>query len=237
MKLQDLSFKKAIEAVKPFSKSKYSVVAVASVLTFAMLGSIGVLAMNKKSTPQTLVARGFNQIPPTPLPIVASSTPAISPTAPAAQAPTVTATPTQTTIPTPTPTIDPMASWHLYTNSQYGYSIKYPTDWKVQDLGALEQLVPSYIVFNLANASASARSITVSVSLRPIQDQLAIEGQVGSSITVASIAGKQMALQDSDGTLSRLILLPRASNLLLLHAVSAYASIFNQMLQTLKFTN
>ena len=33
--------------------------------------------------------------------------------------------------PSPTPTPDPTANWKTYTNYEYGYSVKYPSDWKV----------------------------------------------------------------------------------------------------------
>jgi len=36
----------------------------------------------------------------------------------------------------PTPTPDPTADWKTYTNSEYGYSIKYPTSFTTQLLSA-----------------------------------------------------------------------------------------------------
>lgn len=42
------------------------------------------------------------------------------------------ATPTPTPYASPTPTPDPTASWQVYTNTTYGYSIKYPSDFKTQ---------------------------------------------------------------------------------------------------------
>lgn len=32
-------------------------------------------------------------------------------------------------IPSPTPTSDPTANWQTYTNTKYGYAVKYPSDW------------------------------------------------------------------------------------------------------------
>ena len=35
-----------------------------------------------------------------------------------------------TTKPQPTPTSDPTANWKTYTNKQYGFTFKYPSDWE-----------------------------------------------------------------------------------------------------------
>jgi hypothetical protein len=42
---------------------------------------------------------------------------------------------TPTTAPSPTPTPDPTSDWKTYTNTKYGYSVKYPSDWKIQSPG------------------------------------------------------------------------------------------------------
>lgn len=39
-------------------------------------------------------------------------------------------TPVAQTQPSPTPTPDPTANWQTYANTQYGFSIKYPSSWK-----------------------------------------------------------------------------------------------------------
>lgn len=35
--------------------------------------------------------------------------------------------------PSPTSTPDPTANWKTYTNHEYGYSVEYPSDWKVSE--------------------------------------------------------------------------------------------------------
>ncbi|HUS59959.1 MAG TPA: PsbP-related protein [Nevskiaceae bacterium] len=42
--------------------------------------------------------------------------------------------PTPTPVVEATPTPDPTANWKTYTNTKYGYSIKYPEDWSVTPL-------------------------------------------------------------------------------------------------------
>lgn len=162
--------------------------------------------------------------------------------APATQEPiavppaTRTPTPLPTTLPTitPTPTI-PATSWKTYNNATYGYSIKYPPDWTARNLGELEPLIPSYIVFNPSTASQSARYITISVSTRSYADQLALEAS-GSATTVGGISGMKQSFRDSDGNTSTVITLPRTNNLLVLRAKTAYLPIFNQMITTLTTT-
>lgn len=164
--------------------------------------------------------------------------------APASQepiaAPPPTRTPTPTSVPTilpsetPTPT-PPSTTWRTYNNATYGYKIQYPPDWTVRNLGVLEPLIPSYVVFNPQTASESARSITISISTRTYSAQLALTG-TGTATTAAGIEGTKQAFQDSDGNTSTVITLPRSTNLLVLRAKTAYLSIFNQMLSTLQST-
>jgi hypothetical protein len=46
--------------------------------------------------------------------------------------PAVTSTPTATLMPTPTPTPDTYAGWETYTNTKYGYRIRYPAGGTVE---------------------------------------------------------------------------------------------------------
>ena len=131
-----------------------------------------------------------------------------------------------------TPTI-PQAAWKTYTNSTYGYSIKYPPDWSARDLGALEPLVPSNIAFNPTAASASSRFVTITISNRTYAEQLAL-GSSSSATIVGGITGTKQFFQDSNGQLSTAIILPRTNNLLILRSKSPYLNIFNQMTTTLQ---
>lgn len=142
--------------------------------------------------------------------------------------PTSTIAPTQTT----NKSTAPASSWKTYTNNTYGYSIKYPPDWKIVNIGVLEPKIPSYIVFNAPDATASARDITVSISTRSYNEQLTL-GASNSATTVAGIAGTKQSFQDSDGNTSTVITLPRSSNLLVLRSKTTYLTIFNQMITTL----
>lgn len=145
-------------------------------------------------------------------------------------------TPTPTLLPTtvPEPTL-PSASWKLYNNSTYGYSIKYPPSWKIINLGALEPKIPSYVVINSPSASDSARNITISISTRTYTEQLAL-GASSSATTVGGILGTKQSFSDSDGNTSTVVTLPRTRNLLVFRAKSAYIPIFNQILATLTTT-
>ena len=46
---------------------------------------------------------------------------------------------TQTPTPTPAP-IDPTANWKTYTNTQYGFEVKIPTDWTVDGSSSANEL-------------------------------------------------------------------------------------------------
>lgn len=41
--------------------------------------------------------------------------------------------PQPTPSPTPTPPADPAANWKTYSNEQFGFSIRYPSEWQVQE--------------------------------------------------------------------------------------------------------
>ncbi|HSA84174.1 MAG TPA: hypothetical protein VLF20_04795 [Patescibacteria group bacterium] len=134
--------------------------------------------------------------------------------------------------PTALPTPLPATAWKTYTNSLYGYTIKYPPDWTVQNLGQLEPKVPSYIAFIPPSASSGARLITVTISTRTYQEQLAL-GSSSSAITAAGITGTKQFFQDSNGKQSTAVILPRTNNLLILRAKTEALSMFNLMLSTL----
>ncbi|HEX8931833.1 MAG TPA: hypothetical protein VF810_01630 [Patescibacteria group bacterium] len=151
--------------------------------------------------------------------------------------------PKVTTSPTPagqplivvrTPTPNPLTStsWKTYSNTTYNYTIKYPPDWSVRDLGALEPLVPSNIAFNPITASDSSRLITITINNRSYQTVLAL-GSSSSAVTVGGIQGTRQYFQDSNGQTSTAIILPRTSNLLVLRSKTYYLPIFNLMIATL----
>ncbi len=171
-----------------------------------------------------------------PVAYTAQSTPTpaliITPTTPITASSTA-IMPTNSLSPTPTGSIE---AWKTYTNAQYGYNIKYPSDWTLQDLGTLEPKVPSYVVFNLNTASASARSISVAVSTRTYTDQLAIEGPNGTLVTIAGLTGSQQNFKDSNGSQSTSIILPRKNDLIMLRSKTPFMSTFTMMLSTLKIT-
>lgn len=169
---------------------------------------------------QAPLAPTATPIPPTPTVFAVTSTPI--PTWPVAQ--------------TPTPTSSPTAGWITYPNTSFGYSIQYPSNWVVMNLGQLEPLIPNYIVFNPNTASTSARSITISVSNRTYEDQLLISGANGQPITAGGLTGVLQNLQDSDGNTSISVILPRNEDLLIFSVNAASTAIFNQMLTTLQST-
>jgi hypothetical protein len=175
--------------------------------------------------------------------LVSIMAPVLLPTStPIPPTPTValpTPTPKPTTIPTPTltpsPTIPPGTLWKTYSNTQKGYRIKYSPDWVARDLGALEPKIPSYVAFNSTTASDSSRFITIGVTTRTYDEQLAL-GASSSAITVAGIKGTKQFFQDSDGNTATVVILPRTNDLIVLRAKTPYLTMFNLMLSTLYVT-
>ena len=171
------------------------------------------------------------------LPSTPPSTPTFMP-----DAPTSTPTPLSTpsiSIPSPTkkptPTKNPNTPWQTFVSTKYGYSIKYDPDWTVRDLGVLEPKIPSYINIHPKSASSSSRFITLSVTTRTYEEQLAL-GSSSSAITVSGIKGTKQFFKDSDGNTSTVVILPRKKDLIVLRAKTIYHSIFDIMLSTLVLT-
>lgn len=185
---------------------------------------------------QNKIARAqFPTVMPSPVFPTDEPTPTYEPPTPTPieELPLPTEEPTPTPSEIPTPTLDPTENWNTYSNTQYGYSIKYPLNWNVTDLGELEPKVPNHIVFNQNTASSSARYITISVSTRTYQEQLTIGGTSGTPITAGGLMGTAQSLKDSDGNTSIAIILQRISDILILRAKTAYSPILYQMLPTL----
>ena len=214
-----------VRTTRKFLSSKIVFIALSITVTLSLsAGTYSLIASSQTpiTSPREPVAL---QLPLSPTPFIRISTPTASPTP----------SPSPTILPTATPTPQPIV-WNRYNNILYGYSIDYPPDWNVQDLGILEPQVPSFIVFNPNSASTSARALTISVSTRTYQDQLAL-GASSSAITVAGIIGTKQSFSDSDGNTATLVVLPRTNNLLLISAETAYEAFFNQMITTLTITD
>lgn len=197
-----------------------------AVLVVAGMGSYILIAPTEQklamSTPVATIPT------PTPTVIQPTSTPTVTPTPPPP-----TATPTIT--PTPTPTIPPGNLWNTFYDQKNGYRIQYPPDWVAKDLSPLEPKIPTYINVQPIAASASSRFITIGITTRTYEEQLAL-GASSSAVTVAGIKGTKQFFQDSDGNTSTVVILPRKNDLIVLRAKTAYNTIFNLMLSTLKVT-
>ena len=166
-----------------------------------------------------------------PAPTYIPDTPTPAPTTPLPTSSTSLPSPTKK----PTPTKNPNTPWKTFVSTKYGYSIKYDPDWTVRDLGVLEPKIPSYINFHPNISSDSSRFITLSVTTRTYQEQLAL-GASSSAITVSGIKGTKQFFRDSDGNTSTVVILPRKKDLIVLRAKTIYHPIFDIMLSTLVLT-
>lgn len=227
-------------------KNKYFIFGSLGFITLIMLVIILLTPSSMKRTNQTSLS--YNQAGQNSSfsSSVSSLTPAVLANPTASSTPTIsipTITPSPTTKPTPTliptaiPTVtpDPFAGWKIYQNVQYGYIVRYPSDWIILDRGILEPKVPSYIVFNQNTASSSARYISISASTRTYDEQLAIGG-AGTPITVANINAITQFFQDSNGQQSTAVVIPRTNYLIILRSKTPYLTIFNKMLASLQLT-
>ncbi|MDP3941084.1 MAG: hypothetical protein Q8Q49_02115 [bacterium] len=141
---------------------------------------------------------------------------------------------TPTTSPTPTP--DPTTSWFTYTNATYGYSFKYPADWKVTSLGSLEPQIPSYITVNPGNTAtpSSALSITISASTRTFAQEVALRSSTKTALTVNGLQASLTQEKNSAGSTWTDVVITGTKYTYILIGKSSYYSIFTPFYSTFK---
>lgn len=144
--------------------------------------------------------------------------------------------------PSPTPTPDPTASWQTFANTQYGYTLRHPLDWKYavspKGLGQVillpqnEQipLEPSFIVVSVANSiiepliEGDERNILVNKK----------------SVTVAGLNGEQGGFKEygTEG-ISHIQTAVAHNNQTYYFYLDRleYVDIYNQILSTFRFTD
>lgn len=127
--------------------------------------------------------------------------------------------------------------WIMFTNSQFSYSIDYPSNWKVKNLGLKSPNVLNVIAFNPVPSAFKGNAITISVATELSQQQKGTNSLISTSrsITVDSINGSEQVLPDSSMDQTIIASFPWSNKILILEANSNYSSIFNSMLKTLKF--
>jgi hypothetical protein len=77
-------------------------------------------------------------------------------------------TPVQQTPESPAPTPqDESANWETYTNTDLGYSIKYPNSWQVDESG-LQNSLGKEVIINPPSAEPFTTYISVSIDQRPL---------------------------------------------------------------------
>lgn len=72
-------------------------------------------------------------------------------------------TPILAPLPTPTPTPHLTTDWKTYTNTEYGYSIKYPKDWKFETNTVPE--LGFYVTFSKINRDGTDRIPSSNISV------------------------------------------------------------------------
>ena len=202
--------------------NKYIIIFLA-VLSVLSLGSTSyLLATNKKKSPAPKTVKAIQEK------TVALSSPTLIPEKIVAKS---------TIAPTPTlPIVDPIASWSAFVSAKYVYSIKYPPDWIAKITVQTDPKILEYVVFNQIATKAGTLSISLSYSTRTYKEALALDPQIGESIIVASVAATKKIGKDSNGNKAANVIVPFGSNTIIFNAKDTFASIFNQMLTTLKLT-
>jgi hypothetical protein len=136
-----------------------------------------------------------------------------------------------TQTPAPTPIID-MTGWNTYINKQYKYSVKYPQDWTVANLGELEPKIPNYVSFNPPEATSSAKEVLIEYSTRSYQEVLALSPATTRATLVASISAAVREEEDSNHIISVFVIMPIEQHTIIFRGHKQFEAIFNKMLET-----
>lgn len=92
--------------------------------------------------------------------------------------PKISPTPVITATPGPTPTPDPTANWKTYTNTKYGFSIKYPNNKQVE----IDTMDPYLGICNLNKSVVSMKIYPLGFQKPPIETEFG--GDLAVSIDV-----------------------------------------------------
>ncbi|MBI2442722.1 MAG: hypothetical protein HYV40_02295 [Candidatus Levybacteria bacterium] len=219
----------AIDALKPqkmpfdkkwwqLPKSVYIVVAVVTVISIGSTAYLFFAPSSKMVLPSLRVLQALPTETPAAPPVDAASIPS----------------PMLTETPTPIPY--KIESWKTYTNSTYGYSIKYSPDWKVTDLGTLEPKVPSYVTFNPSTTASpsSSLSVTVAVSTRTFDDEKALRATAKTAFTLNGLQASKTEEKDSNGNIKYNVVVKGTKYTYILVGKKAHQAIFDLMYPTFK---
>ena len=155
---------------------------------------------------------------------------------PIAQQPTPTPIQTTTTTKTPvslTPTPDKISTWKTYTNSQYGFEVKYPDTWKVSETAAsvnfmlaknAQDVYLSFFVYNEPISEAEAQLPLFSVPGRKIDSR--------TNVTINGIAWVKLVVEKNS-----IALLTYSNGKTYAAQYSTFENVSPQVLSTFKFTN
>ncbi len=204
------------------SANKFTIIFIA-VLTAASFSTTGYLLIASNKTPAQSRLPQENTVPLAPQ------------TSPPQEAMLASPTPAPTAKPA-VPAIDPTASWSAYVSTKYSYSVKYPPNWDAKITTQSDPKILEYVVFNPVATKAGTLSITLSYGTRTNKEALALDPQIGESMLVASVSATKKNSKDSNGYKATNVIVPFGSNTLIFNAKDAFASLFNQMLFTLKLT-
>lgn len=152
--------------------------------------------------------------------------------------------------------LDSMGSWKTYTNSQYGYSVKYPEGWYFKDYrGATDDMLLSYVVFSDKPLSSERgelellQSIVIMVENRAFEEARSLfqyEPLISPPSETEVIVGEVKALKQSGVVVGDVVgkvqeirvLIPQDNRVYTLVIMGGtHLSVFDQMLSTFRFTD
>ena len=168
----------------------------------------------------------------------------IFPTSTQTSTPVAIGTPTQF-VPTDKPTTDPTANWKTYTNTQYGFSFKYPVGFEVKENA------PGYFVITTTAENAFNGSLQEGISidarlLEPYTSMVNARKSITDSLTITE--NKEISEWEiyqgigKDGMLKgvefRIAISPYKTGAIRLETITnvKFLDIFDQILSTFKFT-
>ncbi|PJC28281.1 hypothetical protein CO054_00950 [Candidatus Shapirobacteria bacterium CG_4_9_14_0_2_um_filter_39_11] len=160
--------------------------------------------------------------------------------------------PTPTPVAVATPTPDPTADWKIYTNTKYGWFLRYPSNWET------EEVVDRSVIFRAPNTSYQEPTLKVKtgaeirIMLSPYKfsgDITSLEPKIGpvpeSDVTIIAVermaVAEQLAIKiisEGIGGRSISVNVPKGTEVYQITFRSSdvpYQDTFNLILSTFKF--
>jgi len=145
----------------------------------------------------------------------------------------------KTYVTTQAPAEDPTKNWKVFSNKSFGYSLRYPSEWVVQDYGANPASGSlSYVGFGTQLSPNLDPNLLPPVVIRVSdrsQEQLesnykGMANSIPESVTVSGMAGTKYTYNSSTGVQMTTYLIPKSTQVIIIEESGGYSDELNKII-------